>query len=492
MTEHTSLSYTCSRCGEKNSSERYFCKKCGMGLALLQYPGTSEPLDVDVGSLLKAGIFGGLIGVCFSFLYLFFLQFLARTIPDQFNPLRFPLVFFLSAEIGMPLFFSLGSTLWIYIKARKIGLSVSFRRTVGGAFWALLLSLAMFWGSKILAITMITLLTPVLATRLGVGVLSPLWTRKKLMAFSIIVLFLSALLGMLRHFEHLQPVHSSKTISAMTEFDGKIYCVNGVGEFFKTDDAIETVTPLPYLVNSFLVRQLEVVSSEQIICWNSSLPGMTLLSPEGPKLFLSRRQILSVSVTPDFFLAATDKGCFSLSRQDLKVATLPPINPEVPFEEQPLVNDLKVHSDIQVAAVFNQGLFVRYRESNQWEKTTFPDPYPVSLVWRDGELVVTTARNVFIGSPDEDVWRSMRKGLPPVFDPASLRMDDGLRLYILSEGVLYTLLRNEDQWNSLVALPEVSPLGFLVRGDGTVLIAGKEGLYILQDDLQWHFTMILP
>ncbi|MBN2053514.1 hypothetical protein JW905_01245 [bacterium] len=110
----------CSRCGEANPADVFFCRRCGMGLALVDAPGSQQPSDVDVRVLWLAGIGGGVAGIVLVVLVSFLSQVLARRISglaDRHLPLLLSVIIW---RFG-PLFFAVGSALCVHVMAGARG-----------------------------------------------------------------------------------------------------------------------------------------------------------------------------------------------------------------------------------------------------------------------------------------------------------------------------------------------------------------------------------
>ncbi len=174
----------CQSCGATNSPYAYFCSKCGIGLELMLPPGSDRLVNVDVAKLFKASVIGGVIGVLLTLITSRIgAYFAARTnwsVDSSFSILFSVFVW----RVG-PALFALGSSVSMYIKARKLGYVGSFWRTLFGSILALLATfLVAAWSGK-LGFLALFLLSPFLAARFGFGFMTPWWPARKIALYGL-------------------------------------------------------------------------------------------------------------------------------------------------------------------------------------------------------------------------------------------------------------------------------------------------------------------
>jgi len=484
MTENEMHPIICSRCGDENGAEVYFCKKCGIGLDLLMSPGTGEIKDVDLGPLLKAGFLGGILGVFCSFFVLAGLHVIARRFPQMLNPVKDPYLFFISIQLSIPLFFAIGSSIWIYVKGKSCGLVGSFWRTLFGSLLALPIAL-LFWGSsKVIGVSILALLPPVLGARIGLGVLAPLWTKRKMIMSLIIALLISGLFFLLKYGASSKSTVKANAVLAISrQPGGPVWMANGKGEIFTISDG--DVRETSYVVSKGHVQGICPINKDRILVWTSDR-GIIEFSDRSAQLHLSQRKIYAILIHQGNLIVGTDTHCF-FRPLDSKTWNKGKLLQRLVGDDasQVPIIDLRSVDQKIVAAVFQDGLYVSTSVQAPWRRSSFPDSFPLKVVpypAHSHEVLVVTPTMIYKGDLSSDEWTTFSAGLPPSFQPETLSISDQGDVFIISQKCVYTKTLVDNTWSSIGSIP-VDAIYSMVWIDDHLYLGTDNGLYTFSEGI---------
>lgn len=302
----------CDNCGAENRPDAFFCSHCGIGIDLLLPPGSDTLVSVRVGSLFKAGIFGGCLGIIFTMI----LAQTATNIPEtieQWFGWGFSIVLSVFIWKVGPVFFGLGAALYLHW--------VAGRREIVSRFWLVLLgsllgvliaeSIAL-WSGK-LGLLSIFFFVPFLSARLGQGLLEPWWPGWKLAAWSGGLMIGSVFIFLFQrgYFERPNPneILAFKTVPSSTGYElafatrsGKLYGLttdNTCRKIVEFDEKTSLGAITAYRGKLYAVLQ------------NKGIWQIDPQSGEGIQVHETRLSIFSLSACQDRVYAASGDGFLS-------------------------------------------------------------------------------------------------------------------------------------------------------------------------------------
>lgn len=470
----------CSRCGEENEASRYFCKKCGMGLELIIPHGSVSPQDVDIGALLKSGFIGGLFGGIISFLFIAILQVLARKIPETLSPAKTPFFFYISIQISAPFFFSLFSSIWIFIKARSMGLKGSWIKTFFGSLLAVAIAISCWSVSKIIGILFIAILPPFLGARVGLGLLAPIFSKKKLIVFfTIFVLFISVfhIYTFYRAADKLVLNNSITCINKKS--DNLWWAATGNRNLYILTEEGKLKRFSRHPISSETIKKIVSIDTNHFLIINEKR-GIVDYNSKSQKLFLSRRKVFDITFWKDIIIAGTENGCF-LWDQKNNFSKLPSL-PIPKYHNKSIIKNLHfINSNTFIAAVLENGLYAFSFNTKSWKMTTFPDPFPIKIVsLPENKIMISAIGQIYIGNIGLKDWRETSQGLPITFLPDTLTISHAGIAYIAAKDGIYSWNSEKQQWKKQVTLKDkLTIFDIVISTNNKIFVASRKGLFVI-------------
>ncbi|MFC1850890.1 hypothetical protein ACFL27_11910 [candidate division CSSED10-310 bacterium] len=452
------------------------------------------PGDVDLGFLLKSGLWGGIFGVLISFIFLLVMQKIARIFPDNISPLKVPFLFFIVAQLSIPCFFSCGAAGWMFIKSKAMGIQGSWWRTLGGAVMGILIAF-LFWGSsKILGITAMIILPLILGARFGLGIFAPIWPLKKIMIGVGLAIMISVTIFILK--QNPAPI-SNISAAAITciskDLQGSLWMANGGGDIFYKSTSTDLITRVPFQVSNEVIIGIYALNENHFFIINQS-HGFIEFSAQSPQRFLSERKVNTMVVFRKHLVVGTDHGCFIKSLDSEKWQMLTNFDDDQPENLYPQVRDLMVVEQTLVAAFFECGLYCLTSLDSGWQKTTFPDqmPYLISpLSTERGEIFVATPDRIYQGNLHHNKWQIISAGLPDHLLLQSLTVTSGGDVFIAGAQELYSRKKGQNDWLTVSTFNN-SIYGMAVSDGDSLYLATGKGLLVSDNGKDWIPQIIPP